>query len=147
MTAPTLVVMTPRHSGEAGPPPPFPAAMAQEQTATLIAHWRAHGWPVARIGADRPAQGWPTPLTTLHDEIRRDQNGPIVLAGALSGTALMFAAEIARQFGLTVYVPEESLSALGVGMAETRAARAMNARILPIRDLFAEIRDAAVAVV
>lgn len=147
MTAPTLVVMTPRHSGEAGPPPPIPAETAQEQTATLIAHWRAHGWPVARIGGDRPAQGWPVPLTTLQDEIRRDQGGPIVLAGAIEATGLMFAAEIARQLGLTVYVPEESLSALGVGMAETHAARSMNARILPIRDLFAEIRDAAVTVV
>ncbi|MGE4529468.1 MAG: hypothetical protein AB7D00_13970, partial [Rhodospirillaceae bacterium] len=121
MTAPTLVVMTPQHSGQAGPPPPFPAETAQEQTATLIAHWRAHGWPVARIGADRPAQGWPVPLTTLQDEIRRDQGGPIVLAGALSGTALMFAAQIAQNLGLTVYVPEESLNALGVGIAETRA--------------------------
>ena len=39
--------------------------------------------------------------------------GPIVLTGALSAKALMLSVEIARELGMAVYAPAETVFALG----------------------------------
>lgn len=145
MTLPTLLVMTPQRDRADGPPPPLAATTAMDQTATLLAHWRAHGWPITRLG-DATGCGWPVPAARPEDT-SRDAGGPIVLTGALSARALIFSAEIARELGLTVYAPSETLDALGVPADAAETARSLQARILPLSEIFAQVRDEAVRMV
>lgn len=146
MTAPTLIVMTPDPTHAAGAPRPWASAAAMDQTAILLAHWRAHGWPVARVGnnafADTGIKAEPRP----EDVTAPAQTGPIVLSGEISAKSLLLSAEIGRDLGLTVYAPAETVFALGLTDDEACAASAMSARIVPLQQLFAEIRDEAVKV-
>lgn len=144
MTLPTLLVMTPARDRADGPPPPLPSTVAMDHTATLLAHWRAHGWPVSRIGDASSESAWPVP--TARPEDSRDTGGPIVLTGAVSARALIFSAEIANELGLTVYAPSETLSALGVPEDASRVAESLSARIMPMAEIFRAMRDAAVSV-
>lgn len=144
MTLPTLLVMTPARDRANGPPPPLPSAAAMDHTATLLAHWRAHGWPVSRIGDASSESAWPVP--TARPEDSRDTGGPIVLTGDVSARALIFSAEIASELGLTVYAATETLSALGVPDDASRVATSLSARILPMSEIFKAMRDEAVSV-
>lgn len=144
MSKPTLLVMTPPRDRADGPPPPLPSTEAMEHAATLLAHWRAHGWPVTRLGDANAEGAWPVPI--LRPEDTRDAGGPVVLTGALSAKALVLSAEIGRELGLTVYAPSETLNALGVPADAAEVARSMAARILPLTEIFREMRDAAVNV-
>jgi hypothetical protein len=146
MSLPTLIVMTPDPTQSAGAPPPWACSAAMDQTAVLLAHWRAHGWPVARIGnaafRDEAMVAEPRP----EDVTAPVQTGPIVLSGQISAKALLLSAEIGRSLGLPVYAPAETVFALGVSDDEACAARDASARILPLQDLFAAIREEAVSV-
>ncbi len=144
MSKPTLLMLTPPRDRADGPPPPLPSAAAMNHAATLLAHWRAHGWPVTRLGDATAESGWPTP--TARPEDTREAGSPIVLTGALSAKALVFSAEIARELGLTVYAPAETLDALGVSADAAETARGLSARILPLSEIFSEMRAAAVNV-
>lgn len=147
MTAPTLIVMTPKSDPAAGPPRPWAAAAAMDQTAILLAHWRAHGWPVARVGDAGLGNGGIKVEHRSEDLAAPAQTGPIVLTGALSAKALILSAEIARELGMAVYAPAETVFALGVSEDEARTARDLSAQILPLQQLFAAIRKEAVTVV
>ena len=144
MTLPTLLVMTPARDRADGPPPPLPSTAAMDHTATLLAHWRAHGWPVSRIGDASSESAWPVP--TARPEDSRNTGGPIVLTGDVSARALIFSAEIANEMGLTVYAATETLSALGVPDDASRVAASLSARILPMSEIFKAMRDEAVSV-
>lgn len=144
MSKPTLLMLTPPRDRADGPPPPLPSTLAMDHAATLLAHWRAHGWPVTRLGDAVSEGAWPVPAARPEDGL--DAGGPIVLTGALSARALVFSAEIGRELGLTVYAPAESLDALGVPADAAEAARSMSARILPISEIFREMRESAVNV-
>jgi hypothetical protein len=144
MTLPTLLVMTPARDRADGPPPPLPSSEAMDHTATLLAHWRAHGWPVSRIGDASSESAWPVP--TARPEDTRESGGPIVLTGDVSARALIFSAEIANELGLTVYAPSETLFALGVPEDASRLAESLSARIMPMAEIFRAMRDSAVSV-
>lgn len=144
MSKPTLLMLTPARDRADGPPPPLPSTAAMDHAATLLAHWRAHGWPVTRFGDAAPEGAWPVPAARPEDS--RDTGGPIVLTGALSAKALVVSAEIARELGLTVYAPSETLDALGVPADVAELARNMAARIVPLSEIFREVRETAVMV-
>ena len=144
MTLPTLLVMTPARDRADGPPPPLPSAVAMDHTATLLAHWRAHGWPVSRIGDAASESAWPVPTARPEDSSRT--GGPIVLTGNVSARALIFSAEIASELGLTVYAAAETLTALGVPEDASRVAASLSARIMPMAEIFKAMRDEAVSV-
>lgn len=144
MTLPTLLMMTPARDRADGPPPPLPSSVAMDHAATLLAHWRAHGWPVSRIGDASSESAWPVPVARPED--MRETGGPIVLTGEVSARALIFSAEIANELGLTVYAAAETLFALGVPEDASRVAESLSARILPMAEIFKAMRDEAVSV-
>jgi hypothetical protein len=144
MTLPILLMMTPARDRADGPPPPLPSRAAMDHAATLLAHWRAHGWPVNRIGDASAESAWPVPAARPED--MRKTGGPIVLTGDVSARALIFSAEIANELGLTVYAPAETLSALGVPEDASRMAESLSARILPMAEIFKAMRNEAVSV-